>query len=56
MPEMIPAPVNPGISFDDLQKIDIRAGTIRAVEDVPASGWFASAWTSGITHGRSSPA
>jgi tRNA-binding protein len=37
MPGMIPAPVKPEISFGDLQKIDIRVGTIRAVEDVQAS-------------------
>jgi tRNA-binding protein len=32
-----PAPVKPAISIDDLDKIDIRVGTIEAVEDVPAS-------------------
>jgi tRNA-binding protein len=37
MPEMTPAPVKPEISFDDLQKLDVRVGTIRAVEDVPSS-------------------
>jgi len=31
------APVKPPISFDDLQKIDIRVGTIVAVEDVAKS-------------------
>lgn len=34
---MIPAPVKPHISAGDLDKIDIRAGTILAVEDVPNS-------------------
>jgi methionine--tRNA ligase beta chain len=32
-----PAPVKPVISIDDLDRIDIRVGTIEAVEDVPAS-------------------
>jgi tRNA-binding protein len=32
-----PAAVKPAISLDDLEKIDIRIGTIEAVEDVPAS-------------------
>ncbi|HWF88092.1 MAG TPA: hypothetical protein VN659_04630 [Pyrinomonadaceae bacterium] len=31
------APVKPPISFDVLEKIDIRAGTIRLVEDVKGS-------------------
>ena len=31
------APVKPPISYDDLQKIDIRVGTIVAVEDVAKS-------------------
>ena len=31
------APVKPSISRDLLDRIDIRVGTIRAVEDVPAS-------------------
>ena len=34
---MIPAPIKPLISSDDLDKIDIRVGTILAVEDVPNS-------------------
>lgn len=33
-----PAPVKPAISIDDVDKIDIRVGTIESVEDVPASG------------------
>jgi tRNA-binding protein len=40
MPEsnaFTPAPVKPAISIDDLDKIDIRVGTIEAVEDVAAS-------------------
>lgn len=32
-----PAPVKPAISIGDLDKVDIRVGTIEAVEDVPAS-------------------
>jgi tRNA-binding protein len=34
---MTPAPVKPLISSDNLDKIDIRVGTILAVEDVPRS-------------------
>ena len=34
---MTPAPIKPLISSDDLDKIDIRVGTITAVEDVPNS-------------------
>jgi tRNA-binding protein len=32
-----PAPIKPVIALDDLQKIDIRVGTILGVEDVPKS-------------------
>ena len=31
------APVKPPVALADLDKLDIRVGTIRAVEDVPAS-------------------
>ena len=34
---MILAPIKPAISFDDLEKIDIRIGTILVVEDVAKS-------------------
>lgn len=34
---MQPAPLKPTIAFEDLDKIDIRVGTIIAVEDVPNS-------------------
>jgi methionine--tRNA ligase beta chain len=34
---MTPAPIKPPISTADLDKIDIRVGTIVAVEDVPNS-------------------
>lgn len=37
MSDMTPAPVKPSITIDDLEKIDIRVGTIRAVEDVSSS-------------------
>ena len=37
MPETKPAPVKPNVSKADLDKLDIRVGTIRSVEDVPAS-------------------
>jgi len=32
-----PAPIKPAISFDTLEQIDVRVGTIRTVEDVPGS-------------------
>jgi methionine--tRNA ligase beta chain len=35
--DMTPAPIKPTIAIADLEKIDIRAGTILAVEDVPGS-------------------
>jgi len=34
---MKPAPIKPEISIDDLEKLDVRAGTIKAVADVPDS-------------------
>jgi len=34
---MTPAPIKPLISFDDLDKIDIRVGTILTIEDVEKS-------------------
>jgi len=34
---MKPAPIKPTISYDDLQKIDLRVGTIITVDDVPGS-------------------
>jgi len=34
---MIPAPIKPQISIEDLEKIDIRVGTVVAVDDVPRS-------------------
>ena len=34
---MTPAPIKPLISFDYLDKIDVRVGTILSVEDVAAS-------------------
>ena len=33
-----PAPVKPTISVADVEKIDVRVGTIVAVDDVPKSG------------------
>ncbi len=32
-----PAPIKPEISYGDLQKLDIRVGTIELVEDVEKS-------------------
>ncbi len=34
---MKPAAVKPKISMEDLEKVDIRVGTIQRVEDVPGS-------------------
>ena len=34
---MIPSPIKPQISIEDLEKIDIRVGTVVAVNDVPRS-------------------
>ena len=34
---MVPIPAKPLISASDLEKLDIRVGTIRQVEDVPNS-------------------
>lgn len=34
---MSPAETKPSVTLADLQKLDIRVGTIRAVEDVPGS-------------------
>ena len=37
MPDIKPAPIKPIVSNADLDKLDIRVGTIRSVEDVPRS-------------------
>ena len=34
---MKPAPVKPDVTFDDLQKLDIRVGTIESVDDIEGS-------------------
>jgi len=34
---MNPSPIKPTVSVEELQKLDIRVGTIRSVEDVPGS-------------------
>ncbi len=34
---MTPAPVKPAVALADVEKLDVRVGTIRAVEDVKAS-------------------
>jgi methionine--tRNA ligase beta chain len=34
---MTPAPVKPHVTIADLEKVDIRVGTIKSVEDVPSS-------------------
>ncbi len=35
--KVTPAPVKPLVSLADVEKIDVRVGTIRSVEDVPGS-------------------
>jgi tRNA-binding protein len=37
MPDRTPAPVKPPVSTADLERLDVRVGTIRTVEDVPRS-------------------
>jgi methionine--tRNA ligase beta chain len=37
MEEIIPVPIKPSVSFDILDKIDIRVGTIEEVKDVEKS-------------------
>src|SRR5215471_10589282 len=37
MSQQTPPPIKPTITFDDLDRIDIRVGTITSVEDVPGS-------------------
>ena len=34
---MTPAPLKPAVSLKEVERLDVRVGTIRAVEDVPAS-------------------
>ena len=34
---MEPAPVKPNVTIEDLEKLDIRVGTIESVDDVPGS-------------------
>jgi tRNA-binding protein len=36
--EFKPAPLKPTVSVADLEKLDIRVGTVAAVDDVPKSG------------------
>jgi tRNA-binding protein len=38
---MTPAPVKPTVSFDALEALDVRVGTITKVEDVPSSSKLA---------------
>ena len=37
MPDIQPAPIKPTVVKADLDKLDVRVGTIRSVEDVPRS-------------------
>ena len=38
MDEFKPAPLKPTVSVADLEKLDVRVGTVVAVDDVPKSG------------------
>jgi tRNA-binding protein len=38
MSQFAPAPVKPTVSMADVEKLDVRVGTIVAVDDVPRSG------------------
>lgn len=37
MEQWTPAPIKPAVSVADLEKLDVRVGTIALVEDVPSS-------------------
>lgn len=50
--KMKPEPVKPKISLEDLQKMDIRVGTIKSVEDVPVSKKLVSLTVSFGDHER----
>lgn len=52
MEGMKPAALKPNISIDDLQKLDIRVGTIRSVEDVAASNKLVKLTVSFGDHSR----
>jgi hypothetical protein len=54
----VPATVKPVVSIADVEKLDVRVGTIAAVDEVPKSraSCSGSPWTSGTTRGRSSRA
>jgi tRNA-binding protein len=38
---MTPAPIKPTVTIEDLEKLDVRVGTILAVEEVPKSAKLA---------------
>ncbi|NIN72207.1 MAG: tRNA-binding protein [Gemmatimonadetes bacterium] len=38
MAEFKPAPLKPAVPFDVFQQIDVRVGSIAAVDDIPSSG------------------
>jgi tRNA-binding protein len=38
---MTPAPIKPTVTIDDLEKLDVRVGTILKVEEVPKSAKLA---------------
>ena len=37
MKGFVPAPIRPAVTQEDIERIDIRVGTIEAVDDVPGS-------------------
>ena len=50
---MTPAPVKPLVTIADLEKLDVRVGTIREVRDVPASTKLVQLMVSFGDHERS---
>ena len=50
---MNPAPIKPDVTIEDLQKLDIRVGTIEAVDDVEGSKKLVQLTVSFGDHSRS---
>ena len=53
MDEFKPVAIKPAISVTDVEKLDVRVGTIVAVSDIPKSEKPSSSrWTSATSGGR----
>jgi tRNA-binding protein len=48
----MPAPIKPEISFEDFEKVDIRLGSIVAVDEVPGSDKLMQLWVDFGDHQR----